>query len=133
MILLNKADLLSDNINVIDGYNNVSIAGNKSVMMHISAKTGSGIEMLKDLLIESQKGLSAESDETIVTNLRHYEALRKAGKALEAARAALASGLPSDLVAEDLRQANYHLGSILGEVTDDEILGRIFERFCIGK
>ena len=89
--------------------------------------------MLKDLLIESQKGLSAESDETIVTNLRHYEALRKAGKALEAARAALASGLPSDLVAEDLRQANYHLGSILGEVTDDEILGRIFERFCIGK
>lgn len=133
MILLNKADLLSDNINVIGGYNNVSIAGNKSVMMHISAKTGSGIEMLKELLIESQKGLSAESDETIVTNLRHYEALRKAGKALEAARAALASGLPSDLVAEDLRQANYHLGSILGEVTDEEILGNIFSKFCIGK
>jgi tRNA modification GTPase len=133
MILLNKADLLGDNINVNDCYNYVTIAGNKSVMMHISAKTGFGIETLKDLLIESQKGLSAESDETIVTNLRHYEALRKAGKALEAARAALASGLPSDLVAEDLRQANYHLGSILGEVTDDEILGRIFERFCIGK
>ncbi len=98
--------------------------------MHISAKTGSDIKTLIELLIGNQKGLSAESDEIIVTNLRHYEALQKAGKALEATRA---SGLPSDIVAEDLRQANYHLGSILGEVTDDEILGRIFERFCIGK
>ncbi|MGI5848442.1 MAG: tRNA uridine-5-carboxymethylaminomethyl(34) synthesis GTPase MnmE [Candidatus Cryptobacteroides sp.] len=133
MILLNKADLLGDNINVNDNYNYVTIAGNKSVMMHISAKTRFGIETLKDLLIESQKGLSADSDETIVTNLRHYEALQKAGKELEAARDALASGLPSDLVAEDLRQANYHLGSILGEVTDEEILGNIFSKFCIGK
>ncbi|MGI5847986.1 MAG: hypothetical protein ACOX5T_08200 [Candidatus Cryptobacteroides sp.] len=99
-------------------------------MMHISAKTGSDIETLIELLIGNQKGLSAESDETIVTNLRHYEALQKAGKVLEATRA---SGLPSDIVAEDLRQANYHLGSILSEVTDDKILGRIFERFCMGK
>lgn len=70
-------------------------------MMHISAKTGSDIKTLIELLIGNQKGLLAESDETIVTNLRHYEALQKAGKALEATRA---SELPSDIVAEDLRR-----------------------------
>ena len=133
LILFNKCDILGDNINVNNNYNNVSIAGGKSVMMHISAKTGLGIEMLKSQLIESQKGLSADSGETIVTNLRHYEALRAAGESLSAARTSLTSGRTADLVAEDLRQASYHLGSILGEVTTDEILGTIFSKFCIGK
>lgn len=133
LILLNKCDLLDDNINVSNNYNNVSIAGNKTIMLHISAMSGFGLETLKSLLTETQKGLSATAGETVVTNLRHYEALRSAGKSLEAARTSLSSGRPADLVTEDLRQANHHLGSILGEITTDEILGTIFSRFCIGK
>ena len=73
------------------------------------------------------------SGQTIVTNLRHYEALRNASSALESVRTSLLSGLTPDLIAEDLRQALHHLSAILGEVTPDEVLGNIFSRFCIGK
>lgn len=133
MILLNKWDVLDFNKNVKFSNFDVLFAGAKPIMMNISAKTGFGLDELKRQLVQSQKVLVSESDRTIVTNARHYEALKNAGKSLSAARDSLSSGRPSDLVAEDLRQAGHHLGSILGEVTNDEILGTIFERFCIGK
>ena len=80
-----------------------------------------------------QKSATLDSDQTIVTNLRHYQALMKASESLENVKRSLAAGQTPDLLSEDLRQALHHLGTILGEVTTDEVLGNIFEHFCIGK
>jgi tRNA modification GTPase len=69
----------------------------------------------------------------MVTNVRHYEALKRASEAMARAREGLDSGLSSDLFAMDVRQVLHYLGEITGEITTDEILGNIFANFCIGK
>lgn len=101
--------------------------------LYISAKTGFGLDTLRTLLSDSQKTATLDSGQTIVTNLRHYQSLMSAAASLEKVRSSLATSQTPDLLSEDLRQALYHLSSILGEVTPDEVLGNIFERFCIGK
>ena len=99
----------------------------------MSAKTGSGVSELRSILASSQKNLLAESDTTLVTNQRHVQALTDARTSLLRVREGLASGLPTDLAAQDIREAIYHLGSIVGEISTDEVLGNIFANFCIGK
>lgn len=107
---------------------------NMFVTIPLSAKTGAGLETLKDkLLTVWEERLKGAEQALLVTNIRHYNALHKAADALELVKSGIASGTPTDLVSQDLRDSLYHLGSILGTITDDEILGRIFERFCIGK
>ncbi len=133
MVLFNKVDIIAPNTNVTLLNNNVSSANSKVIKLYISAKDGFGLDLLKKQLVLSQKDVTLDSDHSIVTNIRHYEALRKATSALEKVRSSVAHGLTPDLLAEDLRDALAHLGSITGEVTPDEVLGQIFERFCIGK
>ena len=133
IVLLNKVDVLGNNINVSLINNSVSNPNEKVVKLYISAKTGFGLDELRKLLFDSQKSATLDSDQTIVTNLRHYQALMKASESLENVKRSLAAGQTPDLLSEDLRQALHHLSSILGEVTPDEVLGNIFERFCIGK
>ena len=133
IVLLNKADKLGPNINVTLLNNSVSSTEEKVVKLYISAKTGFGLDELKKSLVSTQKDLSLDSDHTIVTNMRHYQALSEALTSLDNVRSSLAAGRSSDLLAEDLRLALHHLGTITGKVTTDEVLGRIFERFCIGK
>ena len=99
----------------------------------ISAKTGTGINTLRSLLAATQRDLLADSDTTLVTNQRHVQALTDARTSLLRVRDGLASGLPTDLAAQDIREAIYHLGSIVGEISTDEVLGNIFANFCIGK
>jgi tRNA modification GTPase len=86
-------------------------------------------ERLYDLVLDNQ--LNMES--TIVTNSRHYEALNKAHTSLDDVLRGMDSGVTSDFVAMDIRMALYHLGTIVGEVSTDDLLGNIFSRFCIGK
>ena len=133
IVLFNKVDILAPNINVTLLNNNVFNSDNKYFKLYISAKTGFGLDLLKNALISTQKDLTLDSGQTVVTNSRHYEALRKAGAALEKVRTSLSSGITPDLLAEDLREAINHMGTITGEVTPDEVLGEIFGRFCIGK
>ena len=133
IVLLNKVDVLGNNINVSLINNSVSNPNEKVVKLYISAKTGFGLDELRKLLSDSQKSATLDSDQTIVTNLRHYQALMEASESLENVKRSLAAGQTPDLLSEDLRQALHHLGTILGEVTPDEVLGNIFERFCIGK
>lgn len=133
IVLLNKVDVLGNNINVSLINISVSNPNEKVVKLYISAKTGFGLDELRKLLSDSQKSATLDSDQTIVTNLRHYQALMKASESLENVKRSLAAGQTPDLLSEDLRQALHHLGTILGEVTPDEVLGNIFERFCIGK
>lgn len=99
--------------------------------MLISAKQGIGLEELRSKLSTCKSDFDANA--TLVTNLRHYEALRNALESLKSVKQSLADNIPTDLVAQDLRIALHHLGTITGEVTTDEVLGTIFSRFCIGK
>ena len=73
------------------------------------------------------------TDSVLVSNERHYAALRRVQEALSQVREGLEAGTPCDLVAVDLRDALYHLGTVTGEVTNNEVLGNIFSRFCVGK
>lgn len=103
-------------------------------MVPISAKTGSGLPELTEILAEIGRRITGDTDETLVTNIRHYEALSRAATALGRVRDGLkVATLPPDLIAQDLREALYHLGEIVGEISTDEVLGNIFRKFCIGK
>lgn len=133
IVLLNKVDVLGSNINVSLLNNTVSSPDEKVTKLYISAKTGFGLDTLRTLLSDSQKTATLDSGQTIVTNLRHYQSMMSAAASLEKVRSSLATSQTPDLLSEDLRQALHHLSSILGEVTPDEVLGNIFERFCIGK
>ena len=106
---------------------------NSAPIVPISAKTGSGIDILRSILAASQRNLLTDSDTTLVTNQRHVQALSDARTSLLRVQEGLASGLPTDLAAQDIREAIYHLGSIVGEISTDEVLGNIFRNFCIGK
>lgn len=104
-------------------------------LFHISAATGDGLDLLRQALV-SESSLPADLDAThaVVTNVRHYNALRQALKALRRAKKAFADKMPTDLIAEDLRGCLHHLGEITGsEITSDEVLQNIFRNFCVGK
>ncbi len=138
IILLNKTDISEVNNNVSALNLIVSELKNKGVnqnvaIIPISAKTGAGIPDLRTHLATSQRDLLADSDTTLVTNQRHVQALTDARTSLLRVREGLASGLPTDLAAQDIREAIYHIGSIVGEISTDEVLGNIFANFCIGK
>lgn len=162
VILVNKCDVAGDFYRDDDGTgygsgndlgeNIAEIGGNKNVnhnnnivslienkydnckVIPISAKTGKGLSTLTKTLGEIGSEITGSTDDTLVTNVRHYEALVRAASALERVRAGLhIATLPPDLIAQDLREALYHLGEIVGEITTDETLGNIFRNFCIGK
>lgn len=104
-------------------------------LFHISAANGDGIDLLRQALVrESAMPMTLDTTHTVVTNVRHYNALKQSIDALQRAKQAFASGIPTDLVAEDLRQCLHYLAEITGsEITSDDILHNIFHTFCIGK
>lgn len=98
----------------------------------ISAKANTHTDQLKDKLYKLATA-NLHPDNTVVTNTRHYEALIKASEALHEVTTGVNNRQTSELVALDIKRALGHLGEISGEVTNDEILGNIFSKFCIGK
>ena len=149
IFLLNKTDIseVNNNVSIINYI--VSFLDTKGVkcsvfendgtscsdvqIIPISAKTGVRIHNLRSVLASSQRDLLGDSDTTMVTNQRHVQALTDARTSLLRVREGLTTGLPTDLAAQDIREAIYHLGSIVGEISTDEVLGNIFRNFCIGK
>ena len=126
----------SERVNkIVTEFNNiVSFAENKIDIILMCAKRSLGLERLENSLSTRQKSRIASSGTaTLVTNARHYNALKSASRALSLARSGIASHTPTDLVSQDLREALYHLGTITGSITTDEVLGNIFSKFCIGK
>lgn len=105
---------------------------NAGTVIPISAKKQNNLEMLRKELVNRAQ-LLTEGQDVLITNLRHFEALDKARQALERAGKGLKEGIPTDLVAQDIREAMHYLAEITGEITTDEILGNIFKNFCIGK
>ncbi len=126
VLLVNKADVLSDDIKQ-------SISKSLDAINYISAKTGEGVDALKNKLLEFVNTGALRNNETIVTNTRHYDALLKALEDIQKVQFGIDEELPSDLMAIDVKDALYHLGEITGQVTNDELLGNIFANFCIGK
>ncbi|MEP3837758.1 MAG: tRNA uridine-5-carboxymethylaminomethyl(34) synthesis GTPase MnmE [Algibacter sp.] len=99
----------------------------------ISAKSGDGVETLKNRLLSFINTGALRNNDTIVTNSRHYDSLLKAFEEIDKVKYGLDSGLSGDLLAIDIRLALYHFGEITGEITNDDLLGNIFANFCIGK
>ncbi|MBQ2243996.1 MAG: tRNA uridine-5-carboxymethylaminomethyl(34) synthesis GTPase MnmE [Bacteroidales bacterium] len=137
VVLLNKADLVSDGER--DLYlSQIAEYGRKydlspARIFPISAKVRLGVDEVVNYLALSRKSMKTDRNSTLVTNLRHLEALRSAREALTRVWDGLSDSIPTDLVAQDIREAIYHIGTITGEVSTDEVLGVIFGRFCIGK
>ncbi len=98
----------------------------------ISAKRKENINLILERLVDMAQELHLQ-DPAAVSNVRHYEALTAAGKSVDDVLKGLQDGLSGDLLTVDIRTALYHLGTITGEITTDEILGNIFGKFCIGK
>ncbi len=98
----------------------------------VSAKRKENIHLLAETLVNHVKKDSI-SDDILVNNSRHFEAISHALESILSVERGFHDQVPTDLIAIDIRQALYYLGSITGEVTTDEILGNIFGKFCIGK
>ena len=102
--------------------------------IHISSKTGAGLQLLTDALIYKAQVPHISQNDVIVTNARHHHALTLAIEDIRRTQQALADNLPGDLIAEDLRHCIHHLAEITGgEITSDEVLHNIFKNFCVGK
>lgn len=95
------------------------------------ALDGIGLPWLEQQLVAAAPHLS--DDTLLVTNLRHKEALDQALTSIQRSIASIEYQQPGDLISEDLRQCLSFLGEIVGQITNDEILGNIFSHFCIGK
>ncbi|MFY7740027.1 MAG: tRNA uridine-5-carboxymethylaminomethyl(34) synthesis GTPase MnmE [Flavobacterium sp.] len=126
VIIGNKADKLTENEVIL-------LKSEIENILLISAKEKIGIEDLKNQLLSFVNTGSLRNNETIITNTRHYDSLHKALEEIQKVKFGLSSGIPSDLMAIDIKQALYYFGEITGEVTNDELLGNIFANFCIGK
>ena len=131
MRVINKSDLVMPDSSFL--YHRKQ----KDQDIHISSMTGAGMPVLLSSLVSAAHqvlSVNQGNDSTIVTNLRHYEALHHALEAVSRVRHAIADNIPGDLIAEDLRQCLHHLAEITGgEITSDAILSNIFKNFCIGK
>ncbi|WP_285008617.1 tRNA uridine-5-carboxymethylaminomethyl(34) synthesis GTPase MnmE [Pedobacter faecalis] len=101
--------------------------------LSVSAKEKIHIEELKQLLYENAIGDKLSTDQTMVTNIRHVEALQRTKAALDSVSEGLVNPVTSDFLAMDIKQALHYLGEITGQVTTDDLLENIFSKFCIGK
>lgn len=102
-------------------------------IVYIAASQNHNIERLKEALYKKVMSGNINTENTIITNLRHYDALVKANEALEEVKTGINLQNTGELTALDIKRALEYLGQISGEVTNDEILGNIFSKFCIGK
>ena len=140
-VLVNKSDVVDPftlskvmewGALMVQKYGN-GVEWNTHDLWAISARLGTNMERLEEFLVRSAAMPSISSGDVVVTNVRHYEALNRALANIREVKQSLAAGISGDLVSEHLRAAIHNLSEIVGEVTNDEVLGNIFANFCIGK
>lgn len=125
MILANKEDLIATQPDL-------STSSYPTLMF--SAKEKTQIDQLKQMMLTAVQNFSTVSpDQTLISNSRHLHALQQALIAIQDVQAGLLNGLTGDLLSIDIRTVLHHIGEITGEITNDEVLGNIFSKFCIGK
>jgi len=134
ILVLNKTDLLSAE-QAKELTSTLAAFANDENIQHISisAKQRTKTDQLQKILIEAAHLPTVTQNDIIVTNVRHYEALTKALEAIQRVQQGLEMHISGDFLSQDIREAIFHLNDIIGEVTNDQVLGNIFENFCIGK
>ena len=120
----NKIDLTGAQVELVEDENGVKVK--------LSAKNGEGIDLLRDHL-KTRVGYDGTSDGLFMARRRHLDALERARQHIEKGHEQLDTHHAGELLAEELRLAQLALGEITGDVSSDELLGRIFSSFCIGK
>ena len=147
LTVVNKQDLVTsefeDQLLVISyhpiaiGLSVASDPGNRQQatdnILYISAKNKTGIEELKSEILRKVNLHSINTDDVLVSNIRHLEALQKTEESLKRVLQNIDQPITSDFLASDIKQALYYLGEITGQVTTDDLLETIFSKFCIGK
>ena len=132
LLISNKTDLLPDP----EGWHD-TVEGtitNDFVRVDISAKEQLNIDTVKwEMVLLVRRFSESSESSTLISNARHLQALQKAHEALRDVRQGLDDGLSGDLLAIDIRTVLYEIGSITGAISNDEVLGNIFSKFCIGK
>lgn len=124
-LIRNKADLSGESV-VLE------VSNDGHVTISLSAKSTQGLDLLREHL-KACMGYAQTSESSFSARRRHLEALRKAATHLEHGHAQLTLAGAGELLAEDLRMAQQALGEITGAFSSDDLLGRIFSSFCIGK
>lgn len=99
----------------------------------ISAKNKTNIKELEETLVRASQIPEIHPGDVVVSNIRHYEALRQALMAIQRVIESMENGLSGDFLSQDIRECMFYLGEITGQISNDEILGNIFGKFCIGK
>lgn len=133
VIVCNKSDICPADVNITLNSDTKAVLSSIN-HIRISAKTGNGIENLRNLLLNLSSVNDISENDVIITNTRHYNILQSSYEDIIRVINGLKSGIPSDLVSQDLRDCIYHLGEITGgEIQTDEVLKNIFSHFCIGK
>ena len=102
-------------------------------VVRLSAKQQEGIDTLRQQLLKAAQLPTLQSNDVIVSNARHYEALTHALEAIHRVQEGLTQQLSGDFISQDLRECIFHLSDIVGEVTTDQVLENIFKHFCVGK
>jgi tRNA modification GTPase len=125
LVLINKSDLMIDELK--------SHISNIENCLLISAKNQIGLEQLRQKIFAFVSYDQETQSQFIVSNARHFESLNKANDSLKQVLTGIENQLSLDLIALELRNAIIAIGEITGEVSNDEILGNIFSKFCIGK
>jgi tRNA modification GTPase len=133
-------DSLPEGMNITTVYNKIDLLGKApelnttetGTQIYLSIKTGAGMDLLTQHLKQSV-GYNEAAENIFIARTRHLEALGKSYDFVKNALFQLQTSLASELVAEDLRQAQQALAEITGEFTSDDLLGKIFSSFCIGK
>jgi tRNA modification GTPase len=126
IVVANKTDLLAHQINTPELSEGMSIIA-------VSAKEKQHIDDLKQAIYHAVIKGNISGEETLVTNIRHLEALQRTEQALIRVLDGIANHITSDFLAMDIKQALHYLGEITGTVTTDDLLDNIFSKFCIGK
>jgi len=102
-------------------------------VIFISAKQNLHTEVLKERMADTVLKGKVQTEDTVITNARHYHALNEVQKSLTDIQSGLDNKLPGDLLALDIRRCLHYLGEITGEISNEDMLDYIFSKFCIGK
>ncbi len=137
-----QSELSNQGLNYLMVANKVDSLGEKDTrakfqdvekIIFISARQNLHVEVLKEKMVDAVLQGQVQTENVIVTNARHYHALKEAAKSLYDIKTGLDNKLPGDLLALDIRRCLHYLGEITGQVSNEDMLDFIFSKFCIGK
>lgn len=132
------ADIKKQNANIIIAANKADLLNRQmhkqfAEEIFIAAREQTGIEELKNILFAMAGGEGINNENIIVTNARHYSALKEVSKSVKDIQTGIESHIPGDLLSIDINRCLYYLGEITGQITNEDRLDYIFSKFCIGK